>query len=290
MMDANRYKRIYGRGIKREIKYWTVRVNTLKISSDELENRFEKKNYEFEKLDWVDGFVIKTNENLSKTIEHSLGYFFLQNPSSMIPPLIINAKEDDVILDLCASPGAKTTQMAVMMGNKGVIVANDIAYNRLKALRGNIQRNGISCAVVTKMEGTGFWKSGLRFDKILLDAPCTGTGTMNPRILKQTSMGGIRKLSRLQKQLLISAEKCLNKNGVIIYSTCSLEPEENEENMDFAVRNLGLHIEKIDMEIPNSMKALTEWEGSKYDDSVANSVRIIPDNIMEGFFICKLRK
>jgi NOL1/NOP2/sun family putative RNA methylase len=207
----------------------------------------------------------------------------------MIPPLVLGVKPNEVILDLCASPGAKTTQLAATMQNRGVIIANDIAHKRLKALRGNLQRCGVLNAVVTRMFGEIFWKTNLEFVKILLDVPCTGTGTLNPRILQQTSESSIRLLSKLQKRLLESAVRCLKEDGILVYSTCSLEPEENEENIDFAVTKLGLATERIETNFP-CKPALSEWDGNKYDDAVANAVRVLPSSKTEGFFICKLRK
>jgi NOL1/NOP2/sun family putative RNA methylase len=295
MNKIERYKEIFKEDFDKIFQqqrefFWSVRVNTIKTSVEQLKKRFKEKNYQVEQIPWIEeGLWIKTEENLSKSIEHILGYFFIQNASSMIPPLVLNAKPNELILDLCASPGAKTTQLAAMMQNTGLIIANDITYKRLRALRGNLQRCGVLNVVVTKSFGENFWKTGLKFKKILLDAPCTATGSLNPRILQQTSLSSIKILSRLQKKLLISASNCLEEDGTLVYSTCSLEPEENEENIDFAVKKLGLTTEKIETKFP-CISALTEWDGEKYDDSVANAIRIIPSNKTEGFFICKLRK
>lgn len=294
MIEIERYREIFGEDFDKIFNqsrefFWTIRTNTLKISVEELEKRFKEKNYHLEKIPWCkEGFWIKTEENLSKSLDHVLGYFFIQNSSSMIPPLFLDPKPNETILDLCASPGSKTTQMAALMQNKGLIIANDINYDRLKALRGNLQRCGVINSVVTKMFGENFWKNNLKFGKLLLDVPCTATGSLNPRILQQTSHSSIRFLSKLQKRLLISASKCLEE-GTIVYSTCSLEPEENEENVDFAVNELGLKTEKIEIDLP-SIPSVLEWDGKRYDESVANGVRIIPSNNTEGFFVCKLTK
>lgn len=295
MIEFERYKKIFNEDYEnifnqpREF-FWSVRSNTLKISVEDLEKKFKEKDYQLERIPWIkEGFWIKSEENLSKSLEHVLGYYFIQNASSMIPSLVLDPKPGETVLDLCASPGAKTTHIAALMSNTGLIVANDITYKRLKALRGNLQRCGVLNAVVNKTFGENFWKSSLKFGKILLDIPCTGTGSLNPRIFRETSFSSIRTLSKLQKNILTSASKCLEENGELVYSTCSLEPEENEENIDFAVKELGLTTEEIGQKIPFKL-AMTEWEGKRYDDSVANSVRIIPTNKTEGFFICKLRK
>jgi len=295
MIDRERYKEIFGEDYEKIFRqpeefFWSIRTNTLKISVEQLEKKFKEKSYQVEKTPWCkEGFWIKTEENLSKTVDHVLGYYFIQNASSMIPPMVLDLAPGEIVLDLCASPGAKTTQLSASMQNTGLIIANDITYKRLKALRGNLQRCGVLNTTVTKMFGENFWKTDLKFSKILLDVPCTGTGTLNPRIMEQTSLSSIKVLSKLQKRLLVSASKCLEENGVLVYSTCSLEPEENEENINFAVNELGLTTEKIEINFPYK-PALFEWDGSKYGGSVANAVRIVPSNKTEGFFICKLRK
>lgn len=296
MIDLDRYRKIFGRDFniaqtQTSEFVWSIRANTIKISVENLLKRFKEKNYELERMPWIkEGFWIKTEGNLSKSLEHNLGYFFIQNSSSMIPVLILEPKPGDVVLDLCASPGAKTTQIATMMENLGAIIANDITQKRLKALRGNLQRCGVLNTIVTQIRGEIFCRTDLKFNKILLDAPCTGTGTLSPRILKETSLSSIKVLSELQKKLLISASNCLEKNGILIYSTCSLEPEENEENIDFAVKRLGLTTERIETENLTFEHAITEWDGKRFDRSIKNAVRILPSEKMEGFFICKLRK
>jgi len=257
---------------------WSLRVNTLKISVENFKKLMKEKGWDFDQIPWIkEGFWVSSSELLSKTKEHSLGYYFLQDASSMIPPLVLDPKPFDRILDLAASPGAKTTQMAAMMDNTGVIIANDIRHERLKALRGNLQRCGVTNTVVTKMWGENFWKSGLKFSKILLDAPCTATGTMNPRILAETSVTSIRTLSNLQKKMIESASKVLTKDGFIVYSTCSLEKEENEENIQYAVEELGL--KTVSIEVKNL----------DYSQTFENCIRVKPNEKREGFFICKLR-
>jgi len=296
MIEAGRYKQIYGEQFERkdsEKNLWTVRVNILKISVEEMKKIFAKKGWQFEQIPFIDeGFWLHTQENITKTAEHALGYFFSQNASSMIPPLILDPQPHDVILDLAASPGSKTTEMAAMMQDSGCIVANDIRHERLKALRGNLQRCGVMNAIVTKSFGESFWNFGVKFSKILLDVPCSATGTFNPRIWQETSGSSIIMLSRLQKRLLESAAKMLEREGVIIYSTCSLEPEENEENIDFAVRKLGLSAEKIKAKLKNveTVAGITEWDGRTFDDQAANAVRVVPSERAEGFFACVLRK
>lgn len=293
-VSSERYKKIFGDEFspKTDLSVRSIRTNVIKMSPSEMKSRLVSEGYSFEEIPWLDGgFWVRSERILSKTMEHILGYFFLQDASSMIPPIVLDPKEGDVVLDISAAPGSKTTQMAGMMKNSGVIVANDVKYDRMKALRGNLQRCGVMNTIVTKQRGENFWKSGIKFDKILVDAPCTGTGTMNPRILKETSERTIRRFSEEQKRILYSASKCLNDGGNIVYSTCSLEPEENELIVDFAVRELGLKIEKADIDLPkkDSVNPVTEWNGKSVDSSVSKSIRIVPTANKEGFFVCRLK-
>jgi NOL1/NOP2/sun family putative RNA methylase len=243
---------------------------------------------------WKNGYWVDVpTENLTNTVEYCLGYYYIQEAASMIPPLILDPKSNEIILDACAAPGSKTTQIAELMKNSGVIIANDYNLKRLKALRGNLQKLGVMNCITTYTDVRDFLKTGLKFDKILLDAPCSGSGSIvtSWRIMEEWSIGAIKRMSRYQKILLISVSRCLKENGTLVYSTCSMEPEENEENIDFAVRKLGLKVEKVKVKNLKYRNGLLEWNGKKFDESVANSIRIFPhDNLTEGFFVCRLRK
>jgi len=294
MIRVERYKKIFGEDFEipklPEKKVWGIRVNTLKISVREFKRRFLYK-YEHEKIPWVEnGFWVYSNELLSKKMEHVLGYFFIQNASSMLPPIILEPKEDEEILDLCAAPGGKTTHIAELLENRGLVIANDVSNERLKALRGNLQRCGVVNVVVTKAKGQHFWKFGKKFDKILVDAPCTATGHLSPRVLQTTSYSSIKMLSKLQKRLLSSAIKCLKKDGMIVYSTCSLEPEENEEVVDYVCKKFGVEVEEIDVRNELFLNGIREWEDKEYGEYVEKCLRIKPTEKTEGFFVCKLRK
>lgn len=290
--QEERYKKIYGNEFFEFLKILpqSIRVNTLKISVKDFKKKVEEKGWELKPLEFYEeGFYVETNDNISKAIEHQIGYFFIQNASSMIPPLVLDPKNDEIILDLCAAPGAKTTQIAQIMGNNGAIVANDIKIKRIRALKGNLQRIGVANTIITIMDGGNFWKTGLKFGKILLDVPCSGSGSLNPRIFQQIGKYTLSYLTKIQKKLLISASKCLEKDGILVYSTCSLEPEENEEIIDFAVRKLGLRIEEIKIKGIEYLEGLGSWNGKIFSEEVKKAIRIVPRE-KEGFFICKLRK
>ena len=261
----------------------SIRVNTLKISVNELKKRL--KDYNLEKIPWIkEGFFVgKSVVGMGNLVEHSLGYFYMQEAASMIPPLVLDVKEDDLVLDVSAAPGSKTTQMGVMMKNKGLIVANDIKYERLKSLQINLQRAGISNTIITLMNGH---KIKGKFDKILLDAPCSGTGAIRKSLgtLKIWNPNMNKKLSMIQKKLLLHNFDNLNEDGELVYSTCSVEPEENEKVIEFLLENKDAKLEKIDLDIKRS-------EIISDNKEVKKCLRIWPqDNDTEGFFVAKIKK
>ncbi|MEM3126627.1 MAG: RsmB/NOP family class I SAM-dependent RNA methyltransferase, partial [Candidatus Woesearchaeota archaeon] len=219
----------------------SFRVNTLKIDIARCRKRLEKQGWILEQIPWCkEGFWvdhIEGRRDIGNTIEHALGYIYVQEAASMIPPIALNPKEGEIILDMCAAPGSKTTQMAAMMKNKGMIVANDLNADRIKALGINIQRTGAMNVMTTIMRGQGFKNHS--FDKILLDAPCSGTGTIRSSLgtLKMWNLTGIRRLTGFQRQLLDTSFANLKEGGEIVYSTCSVEPLENEIVIDSFIKN-----------------------------------------------------
>ncbi|MBM3200268.1 NOL1/NOP2/sun family putative RNA methylase, partial [Candidatus Woesearchaeota archaeon] len=202
-------------------------------------------------------------------------------------------KEDDLVLDLCASPGSKTTQAAAMMKNKGLIIANDNQISRLKPLQINLQRCGVTNTVITLMEGRWFKNYPRKFDKIMVDAPCSGIGTIrkSPQTVQWWNPNFIKQMAGIQKQLLESAFGLLNEGGVLVYSTCTLEPEENEGVVDYLIGSYdNAKVENIHLEIKKS-EPVSEFEGKTYSPEVKKCLRIWPqDNDTEGFFVAKIRK
>ena len=276
-----------------------IRCNTLKISCEELIKRLNKK-WKVEQLfsEFPEIMLIE-NElepgELGNSVEHLLGYFYVQELSSMLPLLVLKPSPGEFVLDLCASPGSKTTQMAAMMENKGTIIANDIKLDRIKILSANLERCGVMNVVVTRNDGVGLCnrlgKKGFKFDKILLDTPCSGEGTLrsSPKTFKMWNFKVVKKLSREQKKLFAYALRALKKGGEIVYSTCTHAPEENEAVVDFAVRNFPVEIEEIVLPL-KCRPGVLEWYGERFSDEVCKSCRIYPhDNDSEGFFIAKFK-
>jgi len=207
----------------------------------------------------------------------------------MIPPLVLNPKPKEKILDMCASPGSKTTQIAQYMQNKGTLIANDIRKDRIAILERNLKRTG-SIAVVTMQPGQQF--KDVKFDKILVDAPCSGTGTIrNTLNFKDWNPETFERLSFEQKSLLHSAYNILKKGGLLVYSTCSMEPEENELVVDWLLkRHKKTNLEEITINLKRSKPILT-YNKQKLDTRIKKTLRIWPqDNNTSGFFVAKIRK
>ena len=276
----------------------SIRVNTLKISVAGLKKRLEQE-WTLEQVPWCkEGFWIEhrgdeKRRDIGNLKEHALGYIYLQEAASMIPPLVMEPKPGETVLDMCASPGSKTTQIAAMMNNSGILVANDYKGMRLKPLSLNVQRMGITNTIITLMNGQRFKKLGMQFDKILVDAPCSGTGTIckSLKTLKIWNAKMITKLARTQKELIETGFNVLKPGGTMVYSTCSLEPEEDEEVLSWLLeRHDNAKILPIKLDIKHG-DAITEFNGRKYNPAVKDSLRLWPqDNETEGFFIAKLQK
>jgi len=280
----------------------SIRCNTLKISVEELLGRL--RNYGWEIRQPLEGFpevmVIDSKlepGELGKTKEHLLGYYYVQEISSMLPMLVLKPEAGDFVLDLCASPGSKTTQAAAMMENSGTIIANELSMGRIGILNSNLERCGVMNTIVTRKEGVALCerfrkKSQIRFDKILVDAPCSGEGTLrkSPKTFEMWNINMIKKIAGVQKQLAVSALKILKVGGEMIYSTCTLAPEEDEMIVNYLIENFDVEIEQI--KLPLKFRCgVCEWEGKKLSSEVKKCLRLYPqDNDTDGFFVSKIVK
>ncbi len=210
----------------------SIRVNIIKISPSDLKIRLKNKGFKLEPLEWVPyGFnIIKESSNLGSSHDYLQGYYYLQNVASMLPALILDPKPNDLVIDMCAAPGSKATQLAQIMKNKGVLILIDRNRKRISALEMNIRRLGVSNSIILNFDATGLHKLNKKADKILLDAPCTGEGLIRQDKSRKTSkkLKDIAKMASIQKDLLTAGLNSLKPNGELLYSTCSIAPEENE--------------------------------------------------------------
>jgi 16S rRNA (cytosine1407-C5)-methyltransferase len=237
--------------------------------------------------------VTRGGELAGKTIEHILGYYYIQGLSSMIPALVLSPGENDLVLDLCAAPGSKTTQLAELMNNKGTLVANEIQLSRLKALVHNIERMNIINAGVLHQKGELLSKVyNNHFDKILVDAPCSGLGIIQKKeeVIKWWDAKSVLGLAEIQWKLIISAIKMLKVEGELVYSTCTLTTEENELIINKVLSKYPVELIKINLPVTNH-EGLTQIHGENVNPDLAKGRRIFPwETGTDGFFIVKLKK
>lgn len=281
----------------------SIRCNTLKISADELRAKLEARGWKINQpyKESPEIMIIDESTNLKpgelgKAEEHILGYFYVQEISSMMPVLALNPDENDSFLDLCASPGSKTTQAASHMKNSGILVANDNKLGRMIILCSNLEKCGVSNAIITRKDGVQLCKrlaqEGYRFDKVLVDAPCSGEGTLrsSPRTFISWNIKTVENLASTQKMLAANALEIVKDGGEMIYSTCTHAPEENEEVVQFLLDNYYIEIQDIKLPI-KTRNGLTSWQGKQFNEDLKKAVRIYPqDNNTEGFFLCKIKK
>jgi NOL1/NOP2/sun family putative RNA methylase len=224
------------------------------------------------------------------------GEIYLQNPSSMIPPLVLDPRGGERVLDLAAAPGGKALQMAAMMGNQGRLAAVEMARSRFFKMKEILSRHGARIAETYLKDGAGVWKNCPEaFDRVLLDAPCSGEGRFRAgerSSYAYWSLRKIREMARKQKRLMFSAVQCLKPGGVLVYATCTMAPEENELVLERILRRFGsaLELEEIQLPIANLAPGLTQWRGKELRPEMSRCARILPDAQMEGFFVARIRK
>jgi NOL1/NOP2/sun family putative RNA methylase len=281
-------------------KKTTFRANTIKINADELAERLTEEGFKFERVSWYkDAFVLI--EDNGKSVSYSPlfvgGYLYLQNLSSMLPVIVLDPQPDEVILDITAAPGSKTTQMAAMMNNTGQIIANDRSRVRNFILKHNLEILAVSNVKVMQLEAQKVGrKFGEVFDRVLVDVPCSLEGrffTGKPKTYNNWSIKRVERLAEYQRQMFHSAIDAARSGATLLYSTCTLSPEENEGVIDWALKKFEgkIKMEKIELykEI-EILPVLSEWEGREYNSEVSKAVRIKPTETMEGFFMAKITK
>ncbi len=276
-----------------EKRYTTLRVNTIKYNIEDLIAVLKKENIEFEKVEWYENALIIKNVNERKLQELEIyknGYIYIQSLSSMIPPLVLNPKRGDKVLDLTAAPGSKTTQMSAMMENEGYILANELDTIRCQRLKYNVDMQGASIVEINNANGEIIGeKYPNTFDKILLDVPCSGEGRFeieDEKTYKNWSTKQVEELSQVQRKLFNSAIKALKPGGEMVYSTCTLNTKENEEILNWGLKNFKIRIEDIDLKLKNTTKGITKG----FDNSLKKAIRVLPNKYQEGFFVAKIIK
>ncbi len=277
----------------------TLRVNTLKTNVREVMRVFQKDNIKFDRVLWYNDALILKNTRENQLEKHPLyqeGQIYLQSLSSMLPPLVLNPKPGEKVLDLTAAPGSKSTQLAALMNNQGFILANEINELRVERLKYNIDKQGATIIQIRHGDGKRLEENYHEyFDAVLLDAPCSGEGLFlacDPKTYRFWNPKKVRELAGEQKKLLRTALWALKPGGTLIYSTCTLSISENEAVLDWALEKYGaeLNVEPIGEyhSIPGAGPGIAAGDFSKpYSKKY---LRLYPTQFLEGFFVAKLRK
>ena len=279
-------------------KILTIRANSLKTKRRELAKNLISRGVNLDPLaDWskVGLKIYSSSVPIGATPEYLSGQYMLQSPSSFLPVLALTPLPGEKILDMCASPGGKTTYIGQLMKNEGLLVANDFKKERIKSLFFNIHRMGIKNSIITNYDGREFAKLYNKFDRVLLDAPCSGLGVIakDKSVKMNRTYKEILNNSRLQKELILAAiDSCNAKGkgeGIIVYSTCTISVEENEWVIDYALKHRYVKCIETGLEIGEP--GFTTFREKHFHPSIANTRRIYPHiHEIDGFFIAKLKK
>ena len=273
------------------------RINYLKTDLRSLRKTLIEQKVKCKELSFPKGaFLLKTPlREFQKKSVYQEGVVYVQNLSSMLPVIILCPKEGDKILDLCAAPGAKTTQMC-SLSPKSEIVAIEKIRPRYFKLLANLKNQGIDWVKVSLLDGIWVRKKFPEyFDKILADVPCSAEGRFlisNPKSFKYWKQRKVKEMVHKQKKLLHSAFFALKEGGELVYSTCTFSPEENEGVIDWFINKFKNEVEIVPIDIPlsNAKEGFCQWKGESFSRCLRLTRRIIPNEAMEGFFIAKLVK
>ena len=252
---------------------------------------------ELEPIPWcADAFhIVGDKRAITESAPHAAGEVYVMNASSLIPGLALDPRPGQDILDVCSAPGGKAAHIAALTGNAARLTVNDGIKGRLKKLSEVIDLLNVNIVEMTNHPGQYLDKFvEADFDRILLDAQCSGEGMADlsrADALKFWSPERIEQMSRLQQRMLVAAFKRLRPGGILVYSTCTIAPEENEAPLDHLLRhNPDARVEPIDLAIPEAMPGLARWENRDYHPDLRHALRVVPSTFMESFFVCRIRK
>lgn len=278
-LDSFSQKRLYG-----------LRVNNLKISTEDF---LKISPFKLKKIPWIDnGFYYEEDDKPAKHPYYFAGLYYLQEPSAMTPASILPIEHGDKVLDVCAAPGGKSTELGARLGGTGLLVSNDISASRAKALLKNIEVSGIGSVVIT-CEEPGKLISSFEsfFDKILIDAPCSGEGMFRKdnKLIKSWQMNGPKYFAAIQKSILSQAAQMLKPGGYMLYSTCTFSKLEDEDNIQLFLEShpdFSL-VDIFDSGIPS----IHPYDGFSNGIGLPQCVRIFPHKMQgEGHFVALLKK
>ena len=260
----------------------TFRVNTIKSSNEKVKYELKMRNIEYEESNVIDNAFILKDIKIDELNIYKSGEIYVQSLSSMLPPIVLDPKEGNDILDMAAAPGGKTTQIAALTNNKANITACELNNIRAERLKYNIEKQGATSVYIMKTDSRKI-NDFFSFDKVLLDAPCSGSGTLNINDVNLNFTEAlIKKSIKSQKALLDKALKILKLNHEMVYSTCSILKEENEEVVLEMLKKHNAEIVPIKLKDVKKLPLLPT--------TIKGTICLYPNELYEGFFIAKIIK
>ncbi len=283
-----------------------IRLNNLLGKPEKILRLLQEYDLVMEEVPWAPHtYLIKNMDksDLARLAEYKKGLFYIQGLSSMVPALELDIQPTDKVLDMCAAPGSKTTQIASFMNNQSQIFANEQDYPRSRKLLNVLRLFGVKNTEVKVSDGRDVGeKLPNHFDKVLLDAPCSGEAQIflpSPKSLRFWSIKKVNIMSRIQKDLIISAFQALKPGGTLVYSTCTLEPDENEAVVKSLLDAFD-EAELVEVGLKNSKEfeaykeissnGISKWSGQVFGNNMKKCMRIMPSKSMEAFFVAKIKK
>ena len=270
-----------------------VRVNTIKTTVERARAALDEAGIAYEETDWLPGLLRLPDTQPGANWPYVQGWLHGQEEVSALPAEVLDPQPGERVWDACAAPGSKTTQLAALMDDTGLVVATDSNLGRISALRSNTERLGVTDVAVTVEDARNHSLKpfgGEPYDRTLVDAPCSCEGTIrkNPDALERWSLDHVEGIAGTQKGILKRAVEATREGGTVVYSTCTFAPEENEAVLDFVLGERPCRLVAFDVPL-DSTPGITEWQGESFDESVTRAKRIYPHhNDTGGFFCAKL--
>jgi NOL1/NOP2/sun family putative RNA methylase len=270
-----------------------VRVNTIKTTVDRARAALDEEGIRYEPTAWHPGILVLPDDQPGANWPYFHGWLHGQEEVSALPATVLDPEPGERVWDACAAPGSKTTQLAALMDDSGLLVATDDNLGRLSALRSNAERLGVTNVAVTTEDSRNHtlepW-GGPEYDRALVDVPCSCEGTLrkNPDTLEEWSLDHVHGIAGVQKGILRRAVQATRPGGTVVYSTCTFAPEENEAVLDHVLAEEDCEVVPVDLPV-ESTHGVTEWQEETYDEQVRHAHRIYPHhNDTGGFFCAKL--
>jgi len=267
-----------------------VRVNTIKTTVERARAALDEAGIAYEETGWLPGLLRLPDTQPGANWPYVHGWLHGQEEVSALPAEVLDPQPGERVWDACAAPGSKTTQLAALMDDTGLVVATDSNLGRISALRSNTERLGVTDVAVTVEDARNHSLKpfgGEPYDRTLVDAPCSCEGTIrkNPDALERWSLDHVEGIAGTQKGILKRAVEATREGGTVVYSTCTFAPEENEAVLDFVLGERPCRLVAFDVPL-DSTPGITEWQGESFDESVTRAKRIYPHHNDTGGFFC----